>query len=134
LDRHHFLIRHAAFLLLGLLTAGFAFTISMATWQRLAMPSYVAALLLLIAVLIPGIGREVNGSWRWLSLGFGFNLQPSELMKLACVLYAADYTVRKQAFMHEFFRGFLPLAIAMGCAGVLLLLEPDLGAFVVIVG
>lgn len=134
LDRHHFLIRHTVFLLVGTAMAGFVFTLSMATWQRLAIPAYVAALLLLIAVLIPGIGREVNGSWRWLSLGMGINLQPSELMKLAAVLYAADYTVRKQAYMHSFFRGFLPLAAAMGCAGVLLLLEPDLGAFVVIVG
>ena len=133
LDRHYFLIRHAAFMLIGLLGAGFVFTISMTTWQRLAMPAFAAALLMLVAVLIPGIGREVNGSYRWLPLGMGINLQPSELMKLAAVLYAADYTVRKQAYMHEFFKGFLPLAVAMGAGGLLLLLEPDLGAFVVLV-
>jgi len=74
----------------------------------------------------------VNGASRWIPLGF-FNVQPSEIMKLAVVIYAADYTVRKQEYMHEFFRGFLPMAFAMGATGVLLLLEPDMGAFVVVV-
>src|SRR5690606_25956058 len=60
-------------------------------------------------------------------------LQPSEVMKLAALLYAADYTVRKQEHMQEFFLGFVPLALVMGLAVLLLLLEPDLGAFVVIV-
>ncbi len=133
LDRHFFLIRHSAFMVLGLVAAGFTFTISMATWQRLAMPLFVVGLVMLVAVLIPGIGREVNGSWRWLPLAPGFNLQPSEVMKLAAVLYAADYTVRKQAHMDNILKGFLPLAGAIGAAGLMLLLEPDLGAFVVIV-
>lgn len=133
LARHHFLLRHAAFVVLGAIVAGLVYTISMATWQRLAMPAFVVAMVLLVLVLIPGIGSEVNGAWRWLPLGFGFNLQPSEVMKLAALLYAADYTVRKQAHMQEFFRGFVPLAAAMAAAGLLLLLEPDLGAFVVIV-
>ncbi|MBU4612072.1 putative lipid II flippase FtsW [Achromobacter sp. GG226] len=133
MGRDYFLIRHGLFLMIGLVLAGFVFTLSMATWQRLAMPLFLLALFLLVIVLIPGIGREVNGSWRWLRLGFGFNLQPSEVMKLAAVVYAADYTVRKQLHMHEFFKGFLPLACAMAAAGLLLLLEPDLGAFVVIV-
>ena len=61
------------------------------------------------------------------------NLQPSELMKVACVLYAANFTVRKQDYMHDFAKGFLPMAIVMGAIGVLLLLQPDLGAFGVIV-
>ncbi len=133
MGRDYFLIRHGLFMVIGLLSAGFVFSLSMATWQRLAMPLFLLALVLLVAVLIPGIGREVNGSWRWLPLPFGFNLQPSEIMKLAAVIYAADYTMRKQLYIHEFFRGFLPLAAAMGFVGLLLLLEPDLGAFVVIV-
>src|SRR5690606_28451629 len=93
LARHHFLVRHAAFILVGCVVAGLAYTISMAAWQRLAVPGFLLALVLLVLVLIPGIGAEVNGAWRWLPLGFGFNLQPSELMKLAALVYAADYTV-----------------------------------------
>ncbi|GAA5235891.1 putative lipid II flippase FtsW [Verticiella sediminum] len=131
--RQYFLIRHTVFLTAGLLIGAFVFSLSMATWQRLAMPLFLGALGLLVIVLIPGIGREVNGAYRWLPLGFGINLQPSEVMKFAAVVYAADYTVRKQEHMQTFFKGFLPLAFAMGAAGVLLLLEPDLGAFVVIV-
>jgi len=90
-------------------------------------------------VLVPGIGRSVNGSRRWLSLVV-VNLQPSELMKLAVVLYAASYAVRKAAFQHAqqplkqtLLRGFLPLFVVTVFASALLLLEPDFGAFVVIV-
>jgi cell division protein FtsW len=86
---------------------------------------------LLILVLIPGFGREVNGSRRWLSLYFT-NLQPSELMKVFVVLYAADYTVRKAAFMHSLRRGFMPMFFVMLATGGLLLREPDFGAFAVI--
>ncbi|MGE4337519.1 MAG: putative lipid II flippase FtsW [Pigmentiphaga sp.] len=133
LARHHFALRHAVFTVMGTVLAGIVFSLSLETWRKLAIPVFLLALLLLFAVLIPGIGREVNGSWRWLPLGFGINLQPSEVMKFAALLYAADYTFRKQAHMDAFLRGFLPLAGAMGAAGMLLLLEPDLGAFVVIV-
>src|SRR3546814_16426909 len=62
---------------------------------RLAMPGFMVALALLVLVLIPGVGHEVNGAHRWIPLG-PLNFQPSELMKLAALLYAADYTVRKQ--------------------------------------
>jgi cell division protein FtsW len=87
---------------------------------------------LLIAVLVPGLSREINGAHRWLSLGV-VNFQPSELMKFAAVVCAADYTVRKQEHMQAFARGFLPMACALAGVGLLLLLEPDLGAFIVIV-
>jgi cell division protein FtsW len=92
-----------------------------------------------VLVLVPGIGRSVNGSRRWLSLVI-INLQPSELMKLAVVLYAASYAVRKATFLHAqqplkqtLIRGFLPLFAVMVATAALLLLEPDFGAFVVIV-
>jgi cell division protein FtsW len=88
---------------------------------------------------VPGIGRSVNGSRRWLSLAV-INVQPSEFMKLAVVLYAASYAVRRAAFLHAeqplkqtLVRGFLPLFAVMVVTGGLLLLEPDFGAFVVIV-
>ena len=127
-----YLIRHAVFLTLGLIAAGFAFQIPLSTWQQLAPWLFVTGFVLLTLVLIPGIGRDVNGARRWLSLGF-VNLQPSELMKLFAVIYAADYTVRKMPHMHDLKKAFLPMAGAMVAVGVLLLKEPDFGAFVVII-
>jgi cell division protein FtsW len=135
----YFLLRHAIFVATGMGAALVAFQLPMKAWQRLAPWLFIAAFALLVLVLVPGIGRAVNGSRRWLSL-FVVNLQPSELMKLAVVLYAASYAVRKAAFLHAeqplrqtLVRGFLPLAAVMVASGGLLLLEPDFGAFVVIV-
>ncbi len=86
---------------------------------------------LLVLVLIPGVGREVNGARRWLNLDVA-TMQPSELMKLAVVLYAADYTVRKHAVLKNFKRGLLPMLGVMLVVAWLLLREPDFGAFVVV--
>lgn len=127
----HYLIRQGLFVLVSLVAAVMAFQIPLRIWQRIAPALFVAGLILLALVLIPGIGREVNGSRRWLSL-FVINLQPSELMKLFVVIYAADYTVRKAAFMHSLRRGFLPLFGVMLLTGGLLLREPDFGSFAVI--
>ncbi len=129
---HFFLVRHALSLALGLFAAYLAFQIPLATLQRFALPLFLLGVVLLVLVLIPGIGKSVNGARRWIPLGL-LNMQPSELMKLFAVLYAADYTVRKAAVMHSFKHGFLPMAGAMVFVGWLLLREPDLGAFVVIV-
>ena len=128
----HFLMRQAMFIGVSLVAALFAFRVRIETWQRFAPYLFAGTLILLALVLVPGIGKGVNGAKRWLSFKV-FNLQPSELMKLFVVLYAADYTVRKQEFMHKLTKGFLPMAAAVGCVGLLLLLEPDLGAFGVIV-
>lgn len=130
--RYYFVLRHGIFMGAGMVVAAVAITVPLRVWQRLAMPIFVAVLVLLVAVLVPGIGREVNGAHRWIQLG-PINMQPSELMKLAALLYAADYTVRKQEHMQSFLRGFAPMALALGAVGLLLLLEPDLGAFMVIV-
>ncbi|HEY8607225.1 MAG TPA: putative lipid II flippase FtsW [Noviherbaspirillum sp.] len=128
----HFLIRQASFIAVALVAGLLAFRVRIETWQRLAPWLFVATMVLLVLVLVPGIGKGVNGARRWLSLKV-FNLQPSEMMKLFVVLYAADYTVRKQAYMHKLTKGFLPMTVAIGFVGLLLLLEPDLGAFGVIV-
>jgi cell division protein FtsW len=109
----------------------FVFQVPMRLWQRLSPGLFVLGVALLVLVLVPGIGREVNGARRWLSAGW-LNLQPSELMKLFAVLYAADYTVRKSALMHNLKRGLLPMLGVMLVVGWLLLREPDFGAFVVI--
>jgi cell division protein FtsW len=128
----YYLIRQSLFITIGIGVGVAAFQLPMRVWQQGAPYLFLVGLLLLVVVLIPGIGREVNGSRRWIPLGFA-NLQPSELMKFLAVLYAADYTTRKAAFMHNFRKGFLPMAAVMILAGGLLLREPDFGAFVVIV-
>ncbi len=126
-----YLVRHSIALALGLAGALAAFQFPLRFWQRVAPWIFVGGMLLLVLVLVPGIGREVNGSQRWLPLHF-FNLQPSELMKLAVVLYAADYTVRKAAYMDSIVKSFLPMLMVMLLTGALLLQEPDFGAFAVI--
>lgn len=128
----HFLVRQVIFIATALCAGFVVFRIPIQAWQRVAPYLFVATMVLLVLVLIPEIGKGVNGAKRWLSFKV-FNLQPSELMKLFVVLYAADYTVRKQDVMHRFTKGFLPMSIAIGFIGALLLLEPDLGAFGVIV-
>ncbi len=128
---YYFLQRHAIYLVLGVIAAFVAFQVPIAIWQKFAPALFIIGGFLLVIVLIPGIGREVNGSRRWISLGF-ITMQPSELMKFFAVLYAADYTVRKAAFMHDFKKGFLPMAAVMVFVSAMLLREPDFGALVVI--
>jgi len=128
-----FLVRHTIFMLVGLIAALIAFQMPLRFWQQLAPWLFLGGVILLILVLIPGIGKVVNGSQRWIGIG-PINLQPSELMKLFAVLYAADYTTRKLADMDSFRHGFVPLAMVMIIVAALLLREPDFGAFVVIVG
>ncbi len=128
----HFLVRQAIFICFSLFAGMLTFRIPIATWQRWAPYLFVITLILLAAVLVPGLGRGANGAKRWLSFRV-FNLQPSELMKLFIVLYAANYTVRKQHVMHKLTKGFLPMTAAVGLVGLLLMLEPDLGALGVIV-
>jgi cell division protein FtsW len=135
----YFLMRHGMFLVVGLVAAAVAFQVPVKSWQRLAPWLFIAGAVLLVLVLVPGIGKSVNGSRRWLSL-FVVNVQPSEFMKLVVVLYAASYAVRRATFLNAeqplkqtLIRGFLPLFAVMVCVGGLLLVEPDFGAFVVIV-
>jgi cell division protein FtsW len=127
----YFMMRHAIYLTIGVVGALIVFQIPMQLWQRAAPLLFMAGGLLLVLVLIPGIGREVNGSRRWINLGF-MTMQPSEVMKLLTVLYAADYTVRKAAFMDDFKKGFLPMFSVMVFMAALLLRQPDFGALVVV--
>lgn len=127
----HYLVRHAFFVAAGIMAALVAFQVPLRLWQQAAPWLFLVGAVLLALVLLPGIGREVNGSKRWLSL-YLVNLQPSEFMKLFVVLYAADYTVRKAAHMDSLRRAFLPMLMVMLIVGGLLLREPDFGAFVVI--
>jgi cell division protein FtsW len=127
----YYLMRHALFVALAIAVGVAAFQVPLRLWQQAAPYLFLIGAGLLTLVLLPGVGREVNGSQRWISLHF-VTVQPSELVKLAAVLYAADYTARKAAHMASFRKGFLPMLAVMLVVGWLLLREPDFGAFVVI--
>ncbi|BDT69366.1 putative peptidoglycan glycosyltransferase FtsW [Comamonadaceae bacterium OS-1] len=130
-DHNFFLIRHAVFLCVAFVAALIAFQVPMRTWERWAPWLFIVSLVLLIAVLIPGVGKVVYGARRWLPLGV-MNFQPSEMAKFAVVIYAADYMVRKMDVKENFWRAVWPMGAAVGMVGVLLLAEPDMGAFMVI--
>jgi cell division protein FtsW len=126
-----FLIRHCISLTIAIAVAIWVFKIPTTVWDRYAPLIFGFTVILLIAVLIPGIGKGVNGAKRWISLG-PMNFQPSELMKFAAVIFAASYTVQRQEYLHSFVKGMLPMGIAVALVGGLLMAEPDLGALVVI--
>jgi cell division protein FtsW len=126
-----YLARHAVFLSAALGAAIAVFLIPARWWQKAAPWFFVVCVALLVVVLIPGLGREVNGARRWLALPV-VSVQPSELVKLAAVLYAADYTTRKHPVMKSFKKGLLPMLAVMLLVSWLLLREPDFGALIVI--
>ena len=127
----HFLSRHALSMAIAFVAALAVVQVPIALWEKYAAWVFVAALVLLLLVLIPYIGKGVNGARRWIPLGL-MNFQPSELAKLGIALYAASYMVRKMDTRENFFHAVTPMAIALGFIGVLLLAEPDMGAFMVI--
>jgi cell division protein FtsW len=127
----YYLVRHGVSLATALVAALAVFLVPARLWQQAAPWLFLGALAALALVLVPGVGREVNGARRWLGL-YVVNVQPSEVMKLAVVLYAADYTVRKHAVMRSFRKGLLPMLGVMLLVAWLLLGEPDFGALVVI--
>jgi len=127
----YFLVRQGMYLVVGLFIGLIAFQIPMRLWQKYSLYPFLIGMTLLVLVLIPGIGNEVNGSRRWLSL-FVVNLQPSEFMKLFIVMYVANYTIKRAAYLDHFRKGILPIFIVMAMLGFLLIREPDFGAFVVI--
>lgn len=128
---NYFLTRHALFLGIAFVAGLLAYQVPVAAWERWAPWLFVASLLLLVVVLIPHVGKGVNGARRWIALG-PLSFQPSELAKFAVLLYAADYMVRKMDVKERFFRAVLPMAVAVAVVGILLLAEPDMGAFLVI--
>ncbi|OGB16840.1 MAG: cell division protein FtsW [Burkholderiales bacterium RIFCSPLOWO2_12_67_14] len=128
----HFVLRHGLFILIGLVASLIVFQVPMQSWERFAPWLFALSLLLLVLVLLPFIGKGVNGARRWFSLGL-ISFQPSELAKLTVLLYAANYMVRKMEVKERFFRAVAPMAVALAVVGMLLLAEPDMGAFMVIV-
>ena len=129
ISEHYFFVRHVISLVVALFGAYIVWHIPLKAWKKMAFPFFLFGLFLLGAVFIPGIGKSTNGACRWIPLGL-FNLQVTEVMKIAVLIYAADFTVRKQNYMHSVKKGLLPMLLVMGLVGFLVLKEPDLGAYV----
>jgi len=127
----HFLTRHALSIVVAFVAAIVVVQIPVSVWEKFAPWLFAGALLALVMVLIPHVGKGVNGARRWIPLGFT-NFQPSEWAKLAIALYAANYMVRKMEVKENFFRAVMPMAVSVAVVGLLLLAEPDMGAFMVI--
>jgi cell division protein FtsW len=125
--------RHLAYLLGALVAGVLTYRVAPDFWYRTGWVWLFVSLALLILVLIPGIGREVNGSQRWLPLG-PFTLQPSELAKMAMIVYLAGYTVRREHEVRNHWQGFLKPMAVLFAATLLLMIEPDFGATVIVAG
>ena len=130
--QYHFLLRHLSSIALGIVAAYAVCRIPMRVWYKLAPWLMAAAVLFLVAVLVPGVGKSVNGSRRWINLGL-MNLQVTEFAKFAILLGAAAFTVRRQDYMHSFSKGLGPMALVMCMVAGLISLQPDLGAIMVTV-
>ena len=126
-----FLQRHLLALAVAFVAALLAVQVPMSVWEKQAPWIFVVSLILLVLVLVPFIGKVVNFSRRWIPLGF-MNFQPSELAKLAVALYAANYMVRRMDARENFFRAVTPMVVAVAFVGVLLMRQPDMGAFIVV--
>ena len=131
-QNYYYLLRHSIYLTISIVCGLIAFLIPINFWQKFAPTFFVFGTLLLIAVLVPGIGKTVNGSQRWIPIGI-MNFQPSELVKLFTIIYAADYVLRKSRQIGTFVKGFLPMSVAIALVGSLLIYQPDFGALVVVI-
>ena len=129
----YYMQRQLFFIVMGLVIAALVYQIRLVQWEKSGMALLGFSLFLLTLVLIPGIGKEVNGSTRWIPLGV-FNLQVSEAVKLFLIIYVAGYLVRHGEAVRTSLVGFIKPMVMVGLAALLLLMEPDFGATVVIVG
>ena len=130
---YHFVLRHGMYLILGLATAGIITVIPTEVWRANSAFLLILAFVLLTLVLFPGIGQEIKGSRRWIDLGpIGF--QPSEIAKVAMILYVAAYLVRRRDEVTRSWSGFLKPVFVLALVVLLLLMEPDFGTVVVILG
>ena len=127
----YFLTRHVASIVIAFMAALVVVQVPVSVWEKASPWVFVATLLLLVLVLVPFIGRSMNGARRWMQIGI-VSFQPSELGKLAIAMYAAGYMVRRMDVKENFVRAVFPMAISIAIVGILLLAEPDMGAFMVI--
>jgi len=128
-DSAYYLKRHVVYLAFGLIMAIGAMLMPLEKLRRLAKPLLLGACLLLVLVLVPGIGKTVGGARRWFRFA-GISFQPSELAKLAMIIYVSDFMVRKRAYLQSLVHGFLPLLLALMAVCCLIIVQPDLGTVV----
>jgi cell division protein FtsW len=130
-DAWYFVKRHAIYMAMGVSLALVVMCIPMSVWQRYSGYLLVFTLVLLVIVLIPGIGKKVNGSQRWLSFGF-MSVQVSEIAKFAAVVFFASFFARRYEELHIGWQGFLKPLFIVSIFAFLLLLQPDFGSSVVL--
>lgn len=128
-----YMIRQLIYVLIGFAALVFVISVPIRLWEQFRFPLLFIGIALLVAVLIPGIGREVNGSWRWIAVG-PINIQPSELAKLFAVVFLAGYLVHRQEEVKEGWFGFIKPFMVLFPMALLLIAEPDFGATVVLMG
>ena len=129
----YYMKRQLVYVFIGIVALLSTLAVPLRLWEQSRFLLLALAFILLIAVLIPGVGREVNGSWRWIAVG-PINVQPSELAKLFAVIFLAGYLVHRQDEVKEGWVGFIKPFLVLGPMAVLLILEPDFGATVVLMG
>lgn len=130
-DGTRYLLQHLVSVLVGLVLLAVVLRVPSEWWSRFAYPMLAVVILALIAVLVPGVGRKANGAARWLALG-PVSFQPSEVAKLAIVVYLAHSLARKRERVSSFSIGFVPHVVVTSVLVGLIILEPDLGTGVVI--
>ncbi len=132
-NAHYFFSRQLVFALVGLVIMFVASKIDYNIYHRNSKLILSLGFILLIAVLIPGIGRTAGGATRWISFGI-FDFQPSEAIKIALIIYIASFISRKSAKIEDFKKGILPVVIIIVCAAILIMQQPDMGTAVNITG
>jgi len=130
-DPFYYLVRHLAYLAFGLFLVAIIVRIPIQLWEKAGPALIMLSMVMLLLVLIPGLGKTVNGSTRWLAL-VGFSLQPSEFVKLFTLVYLSGYLVRHHEAVRSTVGGFIRPILLMLVLVVLLLLEPDYGAAAVL--
>ncbi|NQT22932.1 MAG: putative lipid II flippase FtsW [Candidatus Omnitrophica bacterium] len=130
-DSFHFLKRQLIAAVIGLILCVCIMGTNIEDVKRHSRQILLISILPLILVLLPGIGKTVGGAKRWIDLGF-FSIQPSEVAKIALLIYLADFVSRKRALVRDFIYGYLPPLMVIGCVIFLILMEPDLGTAIAV--
>jgi cell division protein FtsW len=132
-DSAYFLKRHIVYLLFGFIFMFASMAIDQDKLKKIAKPLFLISLFFLVLSLVPGLSREVSGAKRWIKIG-GFGFQPSEMIKITFIMYLADFLSRRKDIINNFYYGILPSLIALAIPILLILLQPDLGTAISLVG
>lgn len=130
-NQYYYIIRHVMYLFVGVTAGTIAFITPTSFWRKNAVKIAIMVIILLIIVLIPHLGRSVNGAKRWIGIGL-LNIQPSELAKLGMAIYLSDYVCGKTLSFKRFWNDLFPVLLAIVIVSVLLLAEPDMGSTTVV--